>query len=236
MRARSSEQARDDLADLYPKDPDGATPIAYLWARTVRCESPNCGAEIPLMRSSGFARKPGRKRALQAPCGRAPRGEPRTLSLRCFEPNHERGCARRARWRRAKATCLSRAAPYCRPDECERSSPRAAWRCRRRLRRERAGGRVARGCSRSSHCGRARRAGIIGCRRRATTTPVRSAHKRFERLEAILDERVGAQERRPNRPDRTSCSVMSGTFGVHQSMACIRLWVISFQRSRSWRW
>ena len=28
-----------------------ATPIAYLWARTVRCESPNCGAEIPLMRS-----------------------------------------------------------------------------------------------------------------------------------------------------------------------------------------
>ena len=38
-------QAEQELADLYPKDPDGATPIAYLWARTVRCEAPNCGAE-----------------------------------------------------------------------------------------------------------------------------------------------------------------------------------------------
>ena len=44
-------QAERELVDLYPADPDGATPIAYLWARTVRCESPNCGAEIPLMRS-----------------------------------------------------------------------------------------------------------------------------------------------------------------------------------------
>ena len=45
------KQAEQELAEFYPKDPDGATPIAYLWARTVRCESPNCGAEIPLMRS-----------------------------------------------------------------------------------------------------------------------------------------------------------------------------------------
>ena len=43
------EAADKELADLYPKDPDGATPIAYLWARTVRCEAPNCGAEIPLI-------------------------------------------------------------------------------------------------------------------------------------------------------------------------------------------
>jgi adenine-specific DNA methylase len=50
--AEIKRQAEKELADLYPKDPDGATPIAYLWARTVRCESPNCGAEIPLMRSS----------------------------------------------------------------------------------------------------------------------------------------------------------------------------------------
>ena len=49
--AKIKATAEKDLADLYPKDPDGATPIAYLWARTVRCESPDCGAEIPLMRS-----------------------------------------------------------------------------------------------------------------------------------------------------------------------------------------
>jgi adenine-specific DNA methylase len=43
------EQAEKELAEFYPKDPDGATPIAYLWARTIRCESPACGAVIPLM-------------------------------------------------------------------------------------------------------------------------------------------------------------------------------------------
>src|SRR5204862_3610938 len=35
--AEIKRQLEKDLADLYPKDPDGATPIAYLWARTVRC-------------------------------------------------------------------------------------------------------------------------------------------------------------------------------------------------------
>ena len=31
-------EAEKELAEFYPKDPDGATPIAYLWARTIRCE------------------------------------------------------------------------------------------------------------------------------------------------------------------------------------------------------
>jgi len=47
---------------LYPKDPDGATPIAYRWARSVRCESPNCGAEIPIFKSPWLSKK-GAKRA-----------------------------------------------------------------------------------------------------------------------------------------------------------------------------
>ena len=63
--AEIKAQAEKELATLYPKDPDGATPIAYLWARTVRCESPNCGAEIPLMRSMWLCRKPKRKWALR---------------------------------------------------------------------------------------------------------------------------------------------------------------------------
>jgi adenine-specific DNA methylase len=49
--AEIKKQAEKELADLYPKDPDGATPIAYLWARTVRCEEPDCGANIPLLRT-----------------------------------------------------------------------------------------------------------------------------------------------------------------------------------------
>ena len=51
------EQAEKELGEFYPKDPDGATPIAYLWARTIKCEGPGCGAEIPLMRSLWLAKK-----------------------------------------------------------------------------------------------------------------------------------------------------------------------------------
>ncbi len=59
------KQAEKELAEFYPRDPDGATPIAYLWARTVRCEAPNCGAEIPLVRSFWLCKKENRKRALR---------------------------------------------------------------------------------------------------------------------------------------------------------------------------
>lgn len=51
------EQAEQELAEFYPKDLDGATPIAYLWARTIQCEGPGCGAEVPLMRSLWLAKK-----------------------------------------------------------------------------------------------------------------------------------------------------------------------------------
>ncbi len=53
------------LAEFYPQDENGATPIAYLWARTIRCEGPACGAEVPLVRSMWLARKPARTLALQ---------------------------------------------------------------------------------------------------------------------------------------------------------------------------
>lgn len=50
-------EAEKELAEFYPKDPDGATPIAYLWARTIKCEGPGCGAEIPLIRSTTLSAK-----------------------------------------------------------------------------------------------------------------------------------------------------------------------------------
>jgi putative DNA methylase len=58
-------EAEKELAEFYPKDPDGATPIAYLWARTIRCEGPSCGAEVPLIRSLWLAKKGSRTVALQ---------------------------------------------------------------------------------------------------------------------------------------------------------------------------
>lgn len=58
-------EATKQLADFYPTDGDGATPIAYLWARTIQCEGPGCGAEVPLMRSVWLAKKANRSVVLQ---------------------------------------------------------------------------------------------------------------------------------------------------------------------------
>ena len=54
------EQAEAELGSFYPKNLDGAVPIAYLWARTIRCEGPGCGVEVPLLRSLWLSKKSGR--------------------------------------------------------------------------------------------------------------------------------------------------------------------------------
>lgn len=59
------EEARKELGQFYPKDPDGSIPVGYIWARTVRCQNPECGAEIPLMRQFWLARKSNKRVALQ---------------------------------------------------------------------------------------------------------------------------------------------------------------------------
>lgn len=101
--AEIKRQVEKELADLYPKDPDGATPIAYLWARTVRCESPKCGAEIPLVRSFWLCKKASRRRALRYRVER-PRDAPPSVELEVFEPNVENE-VRGGTVTRAKATC-----------------------------------------------------------------------------------------------------------------------------------
>jgi putative DNA methylase len=63
------DEAEKELAEFYPKDEDGSTPIAYLWARTIISEAPDDGTgipvEVPLMRSLWLAKKKGRYRALR---------------------------------------------------------------------------------------------------------------------------------------------------------------------------
>jgi putative DNA methylase len=49
----------------YPADADGSLPVAYLWARTVRCEGPGCGVEIPLLRSTTIAQRGATKISLE---------------------------------------------------------------------------------------------------------------------------------------------------------------------------
>jgi putative DNA methylase len=98
------ETAEKELKEFYPSDPDGSKPIAYLWARTVRCESPNCGAEIPLMRSFWLCKKSGRKRALRykriTTEGRTPQAE-----FEICEPKNDSEVPS-GTVTRAKATCL----------------------------------------------------------------------------------------------------------------------------------
>jgi adenine-specific DNA methylase len=53
------------LEQFYPKDADGSIPVGYIWARTLPCQNPACGAEIPLMRQTWLVKKENRKIALK---------------------------------------------------------------------------------------------------------------------------------------------------------------------------
>ena len=97
-------RAEAELADLYPPDPDGAIPIAYLWARMVRCESPHCGAEIPLLRSRWLCRKPKRRWALRPEIIRDT-GAPPRVEFGIFAPTSDREVGG-GTVARARATCL----------------------------------------------------------------------------------------------------------------------------------
>jgi adenine-specific DNA methylase len=59
------EEARKELERFYPQDPDGFIPVGYIWARTLPCQNPACGAEIPLIRQTWLAKKDKKKVALR---------------------------------------------------------------------------------------------------------------------------------------------------------------------------
>ncbi len=50
------EHAREELAPYYPTI-DGQPTVAYLWARTVPCPDPQCGAEVPLLKTLWLCKK-----------------------------------------------------------------------------------------------------------------------------------------------------------------------------------
>jgi len=102
--AEIKRQAEKGLAEFYPPDSDGARPIAYLWARTVRCESPDCGAEIPLMHSFWLSKKASRYRALEPKVVRPRLGTPH-VEFKIVEPKSEDDVPK-GTVSRAKAVCL----------------------------------------------------------------------------------------------------------------------------------
>ncbi len=55
------EEAKKEIGRFYPSEPDGSVPVGYIWARTVKCQNPACGAEIPLVRQTWLAKKENKK-------------------------------------------------------------------------------------------------------------------------------------------------------------------------------
>jgi putative DNA methylase len=53
--------SRKQLQDFYPADADGSKPIAYIWAKTINCEGPGCGAVVPMMRSPWLSKTTAQK-------------------------------------------------------------------------------------------------------------------------------------------------------------------------------
>jgi len=64
------DEAKKEIGEFYPEEVDpaqeslvkgmmnsGWVPVGYIWARTIRCVNPSCGAEIPLMKQFWLRRK-----------------------------------------------------------------------------------------------------------------------------------------------------------------------------------
>lgn len=58
------KEVKKEISRFYPSEPDGSIPVGYIWARTIPCQNPSCGAEIPLMRQFWLAKKKNKKVAL----------------------------------------------------------------------------------------------------------------------------------------------------------------------------
>jgi adenine-specific DNA methylase len=94
------EQAEKELAAFYPQDVDQAVPIAYFWARTVTCEGPGCGAEVPLLRSLWLTKKANRSVALRL----VPRPKLKRVDFDIIENAKAKGVGE-GTVRRGSATC-----------------------------------------------------------------------------------------------------------------------------------
>lgn len=205
--AALTSEVRSQLSELYPPDPDGATPIAYLWVRTVRCESPNCGAEIPLMRSRWLCKKRSRYRAIRMNVSKRPGGPPE-IAFEIFEPTSDAEVLG-GTITQAKATCVC-CGTVLAPD-----------RVRSQLVAQRGGADVALDSS-GKRVGGARMAAVVTLRaneagrhyRLATDRDYAGVQKARSRLNQIVEEwkRNGGQSVCPV-PDEP-LPVMSGTFNA----------------------
>ena len=55
------EETKKEIGRFYPPEAGGSIPVGYIWARTLKCQNPACGAEIPLVRQTWLAKKDKKK-------------------------------------------------------------------------------------------------------------------------------------------------------------------------------
>jgi len=55
------EEAWKRIGHLYPEGQMSETTVAWLWARTVKCPNPACGARMPLVRSFWLSKRKGKE-------------------------------------------------------------------------------------------------------------------------------------------------------------------------------
>ena len=82
---RVLKESEQRLAPFYPADSSGRPSLAYLWARTVRCEAPGCDAVIPLVRNLWLSQARGRAKALQIKYSE----NSNMLTIEVFRPQHD---------------------------------------------------------------------------------------------------------------------------------------------------
>lgn len=58
------DEVMNEIGQFYPNDPYDATPVGYIWTRTIPCQNPGCRADIPLMRQFWLVKKGKKKVAL----------------------------------------------------------------------------------------------------------------------------------------------------------------------------
>ena len=95
--------AEEEIAGSYPKEASGTYPFAYLWARTVRCESPSCGLEIPLLTSLWLSKRHKARVALRYSIKRSA-STPDEIEFEIFRPTTDSDVGA-GTMRRARAVC-----------------------------------------------------------------------------------------------------------------------------------
>lgn len=92
------ERAWERIGHLYPTC-NGETVIAWLWARTVKCPNPACGAQMPLVRNFDLSRRKGHRAWVE------PQVNPHTRHI-SFAVKQGEGKAAEGTTNRRGATCI----------------------------------------------------------------------------------------------------------------------------------